>query len=171
MRLIGISRFATAIAVPLIMFPAIFWLQIRLGYEVALFPLYMIPVAKLSWEFGWKGGIFAVILATFLWLIAGFISGQSFKYEWIRYYNAGIRTFLFGMVAVFILVFKRIIEQHRQRMEAMRSLLNVCHGCGAVQGSDGKWIPFAELVASPSKQSCECSTCSAAVKSTSSKGS
>ncbi len=47
----------------------------------------------------------------------------------------GIVYFLAGF---FILMFKRTLETHRQRMEAMRALLNVCHGCGAVQGSDAR---------------------------------
>jgi len=162
-RPLSISRFVTSIAVPLIMFPLIFWMQISLGYEVALFPLYMLPVAKMSWEFGWKGGLFAVILATCLWFLASSYSGQSFRYEWIRYYNAGVRAVIFSMVAVFILLFKHVVEQHRRRMEAMRALLNVCHGCGAVQGSDGKWIPFEALVRKQHlKQSCECPKCTAA---------
>jgi len=161
MRLLHVSRFITSIAVPLVTFPIIFWLQIRLGYEVAVFPLYMLPVAKLSWEFGWRGGVSAVVLATCLWLLAGTYSGQSFTYEWILYYNAGVRFILFAMVAVFILLFKRIVAQHRQRMEEMRALLNVCHGCGAVQGSDGRWIPFDQLVERASRQSCECPACSA----------
>lgn len=165
MRILHISRFVTSIAVPLVMFPLIFWMQISLGYEVALFPLYMLPVAKLSWEFGWKGGVFAVILATCLWLLSGSYSGQTFRYEWIRYYNAGVRAIIFSMVAIFILLFKRVVEQHRRRMEAMRSLLNVCHGCGAVQGSEGQWVSFADLVNQQNaKRSCECPECAAAAK-------
>lgn len=165
MRLFHLSRFVTSIAVPLVMFPLIFWMQIRFGYEVALFPFYMLPVAKLAWEFGWKGAGAAVVLATYLWLLAGTYGGQTFTYEWMRYYNAGIRGVLFTMVAVFILLFKRVVEQHRQRMEAMRALLNVCHGCGSVQGSDGEWIRFEDLVLRSSRQSCECPACAAAVKS------
>jgi hypothetical protein len=160
MRFLHVSRFITAIAVPLVMFPLIFWMQVRLGYEVALFPLYMLPVAKISWEFGWRGAVIAVVAGTALWLAASLYMGQPFKYEWIRYYNAGVRGFLFTMVSVFLLLFKRVVEQHRRRMEAMRALLNVCHGCGAVQGSDGQWIAFEQLVVHPSRQSCECPTCS-----------
>lgn len=163
MRILYVSRFITSIAVPLVMFPLIFWMQISLGYEVALFPLYMMPIAKLSWEFGWKGGALAVAFATCLWLLAGSYSGQTFRYEWIRYYNAGVRAVIFMMVAIFILLFKRVVEQHRRRMEALRALLNVCHGCGAIQGNGGTWIPFEDLVKQQhSRQSCECPRCAAA---------
>ena len=165
MRILHISRFITSIAVPLVLFPVIFWLQIRLGYELALFPLYMVPVAKLSWEFGWRGGIAAVILSTALWVLASIYGGQTYTYEWMRYYNAGMRSILFIMVGVFIILFRRVVEQHRKRMEAMRALLNVCHGCGSVQGSDGEWIPLEQLVARASRHTCECPACSAVAKS------
>lgn len=165
MRIIHISRVVTSIAVPLVMFPLIFWIQITLGHEVGLFPLYMLPVAKMSWEFGWKGALLSVVAATCLWLLASSVSEQKFSYEWLRYYNAIIRGVVFLFVAIFILLFKRVVEQHRRRMEAMRALLNVCHGCGAVQGSDGNWIPFADLVKQQkAKQSCECPQCTAAEK-------
>jgi hypothetical protein len=162
MRIIRISRLVTSIAVPLVMFPLIFWMQISLGYEVALFPLYMLPIAQLSWEFGWKGGLSAVVLAAILWLLASTYAGQTFRQEWIRYYNVGVRGAVFSMVSAFVLLFKHVVEQHRRRMEAMRALLNVCHGCGSVQGSDGRWVPFAELVNQRRpKQSCECPKCTA----------
>lgn len=158
--LLYLSRIVMSTAVPLIIFPLIFWAQLRLGYEVAMFPLYMIPVAKLAWEFGWRGGVVAVALATCLWLVASSVNEQPYSYEWLRYYNAAIRGVVFGFVAVFILLFKRVVEQHRRRMEAMRALLNVCHGCGSVQGSDGRWIPFEELSQrTPARLSCECPAC------------
>lgn len=166
MRILTISRLVTSIAVPLVMFPLIFWMQIALGHEVGLFPLYMLPVAKMSWEFGWKGAVISVVAATCLWLAASSLSGQSFSFEWLRYYNAIIRGLVFSFVAVFILLFKRVVGQHMRRMEAMRALLNVCHGCGAVQGSDGRWINFEDLLKQQkAKQSCECPACTAAAKS------
>lgn len=165
MRLINVSRFITSLAVPLVMFPIIFFLQISLGHEVGLFPLYMLPIAKLSWEFGWRGGILGVVGATCLWLAASTISNQPYSYEWLRYYNAAIRGAVFLSMSVFIILFRRVVEQHRRRMEAMRALLNVCHGCGAVQGSDGRWIPFDELAKMERKpQGCECPSCTAAAK-------
>lgn len=163
MRVLHLSRFITSIAVPVVMFPLIFWLQIELGHEIGLFPLYMLPVAKMSWEFGWRGALFSVLLASVLWLFASKYSGLEFSSEWLRYYNSGIRGMVFLFAAVFVLLFKRVVQQHMRRMEAMRALLNVCHGCGAVQGSDGRWIPFEELLNQHrSKQSCECPKCTAA---------
>jgi hypothetical protein len=161
MRPLHVSRFVMSIAVPFVMFPAIYLMQRQLGWEVALFPLYMFPVAKLSWEFGWRGAAVSVVLATCLWLLGSSQNEQPFSTEWIRAYNALVRGFIFLAGAVFVLMFKAVIEQHRRRMEAMRALLNVCHGCGSVQGSDGRWIQFEQLAAGPSRQTCECPTCAA----------
>ena len=151
-----------SVGLALAMFPVTFWLQMQFGYEVALFPLYMPPIAVLSWHFGWKGMIFSVILATVLWYWGTVSSGFVYNYDWARYYNAGVRGLVFLMMGFLIRMFKVVIEQHRRRMEAMRALLNVCHGCGSVQGSDGRWIPFDELVAPKIRPMCECPRCTKA---------
>jgi hypothetical protein len=161
MRPFHIFRTILSVAFPAIMFPVIYFLQIRLGYEVALFPLYLIPVAKLSWEFGWRGGVVAVVLATALWLVASFHSDQPYSHEWIRYYNTAVRGFIFTLTSITLLTFRQVIEQHRRRMESMRALLNVCHGCGSVQGSDGRWIAFHELNKITNDHTCECPSCTA----------
>jgi hypothetical protein len=166
MRLIKLSRIISNTAFPLLAFPAIAWAQGLLGWEVALFPLYMLPVAVLAWNFGTKGAVSGVLFGIAFWLGSSFITAQPFSYEWIRYYNAGVRGLVFAATGVFIILFKRVVEQHRARMEAMRTLLNVCHGCGSVQGSDGQWIPFEDLIGKKPAQTCECPKCTAAHKRT-----
>lgn len=160
MRPLDLSRLFMSVGLPMVIFPITFWLQIKLGYEVSLFPLFMLPIAALSWSFGLPGAFFSVLLATGLWYWGNILSGYDYTYEWTRYYNTGARAVVFAMVAVFIILFKRVVEQHRRRMEAMRALLNVCHGCGSVQGSDGRWIPFDQLTVSSSRPLlCECPEC------------
>jgi glucose-6-phosphate-specific signal transduction histidine kinase len=162
MRPLDVSRAILSLAVPLVMFPLIYLLQVNLSHEVGVFPLYMIPVAMLAWEFGWRGASVGVVLAMSLWLIASIENQQPFSSELLRYYNAGIRGFVFIGAAVTMVLFRNMVAQHRRRMEAMRALLNVCHGCGSVQGSDGEWIPFEQLGLKSHRQSCECPTCAAA---------
>jgi hypothetical protein len=159
MRVLDLSRLFMSVGLPMVIFPVTFWLQIQLGYEVSLFPLYMLPIAALTWSFGLPGAFFSVLLATGLWYWGNVLTGYTYAFEWTRFYNTGARGAVFLMVAVFFILFKRVVEQHRRRMEAMRALLNVCHGCGSVQGSDGKWIPFDELSVSKTRPICECSEC------------
>jgi len=164
MRLLSVSRFFISTVLPVAVFAGTFLAQIRLGYDVSLFPLYMLPVAAFSWSMGLRGAIVSVLLATGLWYLGGVITGYSYSSSWIVYYNTGARGVVFAMVGIFIILFKRVVEQHRQRMEAMRALLNVCHGCGSLQGSDGRWIPFEQLTVPRSRPVCECPRCSAAAK-------
>lgn len=159
MRPLSISRFIMSIGLPVAIFPATFWLQLQLGYEVSLFPLYMLPIAAFSWRFGSWGAVISVLLATALWYAGNHLTDYQYTYEWARYYNTAVRGILFAAVGVFIILFKRVIEQHRRRMEAMRALLNVCHGCGSIQGSDGSWIPFDQLTTGKTRPLCECPTC------------
>jgi glucose-6-phosphate-specific signal transduction histidine kinase len=159
MRLLDLSRFFMSVLLPMLIFPLTFWLQLELGYEVSLFPLYMLPVAALSWAFGVSGIILSVTFATGLWYWGAMVVGHEYQHEWTIYYNAGVRGLVFLMVGVFILIFRRVVEQHRSRMEKMRSLMNVCHACGSVQGSDGRWIPIEALNSVKVEQVCECPAC------------
>lgn len=158
-----------SIGIPVLLFPLTFWAQLKLGYEVSLFPLYMLPIAALSWRFGGAGAFFSVALATGLWYWGNILSGYDYSYTWTRYYNAGVRALLFAAVGIFIILFKRVIQQHRIRMEAMRALLNVCHGCGSVQGSMGEWIPFDQLSVTRARPLCECPECTKAAQGTGSR--
>lgn len=165
MRPLDYSRLALSVALPVVMFPAIFFLQLQLGFEVALFPFYMVPVAVVAWEHGGRAACVAVVAATFLWAWANKLNAPPYSSDWLHYYNGAARGAIFALTAYVMLGFRKMIAQHRQRMEAMRALLNVCHGCGSVQGSDGQWIPFEELERrSPTRQSCECPRCRAVTK-------
>ncbi|MFA6289057.1 MAG: hypothetical protein WC661_16870 [Opitutaceae bacterium] len=148
---------------PVAIFAGTFLAQVKLGYEVSLFPLYMMPVAAFSWTMGVRGAVFSVLLATGLWYVGNVMTDFSYSYPWVIYYNTAARGTVFAMVGVFMILFKRVVEQHRQRMEAMRALLNVCHGCGSLQGSDGQWVPFDQLTVPENRAVCECPRCAAAV--------
>lgn len=160
MRLLAVSRFVMSVGLPMAIYPATFMLQMKLGYEVSLFPLYMLPIAALSWNYGMLGVVSSVSLATGLWILGNILTGVVYVYSWSVYYNAGARGVVFLMIGMFVFMYKRVVEQHRRRMEGMRALLNVCHGCGSVQGSDGRWIPFNELTVPDHRPICECPECS-----------
>lgn len=162
MRLLHLSRLFMSFILPIGISLGTFFLQLRLGYDVALFPLYMISVAAFSYSMGFAGALFSVLFSSGLWYLGIIITDYHYDYAWAVYYNTGVRFVLFATTAFFILLFKRVVEQHRQRMEAMRALLNVCHGCGSLQGSDGQWVPFEQLAVSKNRPICECPRCTAA---------
>ena len=158
-----ISRYFLAVIIPLTIFAGTFLLQLYLGADASLFPLYMLAIAGLSWELGLYGAICSVLISTDLWVTSMIKLDEVYSNSYILYYNAGARTAVFIMVAFFILMFRRVVEQHRRRMEAMRALLNVCHGCGSLQGSDGNWIKLDDLGAVANRQVNECPCCRSAV--------
>ncbi len=165
MNYLSLSRWALRLAIPLAGFPVIFAAQLLVGREASLFPLYLIPVVHTAWEFGPRWATLAVLVAVGLWISASLLNGDVYSAEWIRYYNGLARGIIYGLGAWCILLFKRTLNTHRERMEAMRSLLNVCHGCGSVQGSDGQWIPMHQLTGRTRSGICECPECSERTKS------
>jgi hypothetical protein len=159
LRPLVVSKFLMRFIIPLVWFGWIFWGQLALGHEFALFPLYMIPVGSLAWDFGRKGIAIGVVMAVGLWIWVSILSGQEFSAEWIRYYNGVVRGFVFLVVGLVILLFRRTLDVHRRRMDAMQSMLNVCHGCGALQGSDGRWISMYQLLTHHATPQNECPVC------------
>ena len=159
MNYLKFSRLFLAVFLPLVIFPTTFWAQLQLGPDASVFPLYMLGIAGLSWELGFGGAIVSVFLSTFLWVTSHYMINDVYDNPLIIYYNCAARTAVFIMTAFFILMFRRVVEQHRNRMEAMRALLNVCHGCGSLQNSDGQWIPLEDLKTLHWKRTNECPGC------------
>jgi hypothetical protein len=155
------KRFIMAVFLPGAIFPITFYLQLHLGTEASLFPLYMLGIAGLTWELGGGGAVGSVFLASHLWIFSMLKLNVAYINPYFIYYNCFACAISFIMVAYFILMFRRVVEQHRGRMEAMRATLKVCHGCGAFQDSTGKWIPLDDLPTLHSTPSNECPNCSA----------
>jgi len=162
-RWLAVSRALMRFLPAVLLFPLILLLQIWAGAELAIFPLYVFPVAQLSWEFGRRGAIAGVVLATGFWIWGSALSGQHFSQEWMRVYNGLVRGTVYAFFAALLLLFRRTLETHRRRLEAMRALIHICHGCGAVRSSDGKWVPLRELAHAATCDVHECPDCSTAV--------
>lgn len=149
---------------PLVSFPLILLLQVRLGYEVALFPLYMIATGVLAWRFGAYVGALGVIISTGFWTWGVFITDTVYSFHWALYYNIGARLVLYVATVVFVVVFRRIRDRQEQLMENMRCMLNVCNCCGAIQGSNGEWIPLGEIANRKSEEPRMCVSCARSVR-------
>ena len=146
MKVTPAKKFAVQAVFSVLLIGLIGWLDFLTGGEISLFPLYMIPVMLMSWDFGWRGALLSVLLAVASWIYTSIQVGQEFTSESLRFYNGLVRGVVFGQAGFFIILFKNTLNTHRMRMDAMRSLLNVCQSCGAVQGSDGQWVPMKELL-------------------------
>lgn len=150
------------VVLPLALFPFTLLLQLELGYEVSLFPLYMISIGALTWRFGLLGGFLAVSAATGFWVWGYFLTDTIFRYKWTVYYNAATRLVVFSAMVIFVHLFRLARERQERLMRGMRELLNTCHGCGAIQGSDGRWIPLGELEGKHGRVVSRCPICARA---------
>lgn len=157
-------RDSLLIILPLISFPLILWLQVKLGYDVSLFPLYMVAIAALTWRFGLGAGLASATLAAGLWLWGLDLTKTELAYKWAAYYNATSRLILFVGMVIFIIGFRRVRDRQEKLMESMRGLLRVCNCCGAIQGSDGEWVPLGELPARKKEEPRICPTCARSVR-------
>jgi hypothetical protein len=156
-------RFIMAVFLPGAIFPVTFYLQLHLGAEASLFPLYVFAIAGLAWELGLYGAVGAVFTASSLWIVSMLKLNEGYANSCIYYYNCLSLSASFLIVAYLVLMFRRVVEQHRGRMETMRATLNVCHGCGAFQDRTGQWIALGDLPAVHSKLSNECPNCRAGI--------
>jgi hypothetical protein len=149
------------IAAPLIIFPLVYWAQGTVGQDILLFPLHMVAVAQMTFEFGRRGAIIGVALAVCLWIAGTYTAGWDYPSEWLRYVNGAIRGLVCAFAAGNVLLLRRTIAAHRVQMEGLRALLDVCHGCGAVRGSDDRWVPMEQLAeyAAARRHTNECPNC------------
>src|SRR5262245_27527147 len=87
-RFVDATRLLGRVSMPLIIFPLEFLAQAALGQQVWLFPLHMLAVAQLAFEFGRRGAIIGVVLSVTLWLSATYVADWQYDSEWFRYLNA-----------------------------------------------------------------------------------
>ena len=145
---------------PVALFIATYFLQLRLGYGVSLFPFYMISIGLLTWQYGFKGAVISVFVAFGLWVGGNLWLDVDGYYTWVDYNNAATRAFVFINSAVFVLLFRRLNQKQRLLMESMRGLLQVCQGCGAMKADNGSWLSLGELTQPRNEAPCRCPACS-----------
>ena len=144
-RFTALMRSLMRVFAPVTIFPLVFWAQSAVGQDILLFPLHMVAVAQMAFEFGRRGALIGVALAIGLWIAGSYVAGWEYSSEWIRFANGLIRGLVCAFAAANVLLLRRTIAAHRAQMEGLRALLDVCHGCGAVRGSDDNWVPMERL--------------------------
>lgn len=152
-------RDLTWLVVIIVLFGLTFFLNFYLSYEVSLFPLYMLGIGLASWKFGRIGAASFVLIATGLWLVGAYHSGDTFSSPRIIYINAFSRFVAFVWVAIFVLILKGLLREQEKLNQSLRGLMNVCQRCGAIQGSDGKWFNLGEDLPETQHRVCFCVKC------------
>ncbi len=116
------------------------------GFELAIFPLYAIPVAFSVWYFNSATGIVVSLLCATLSFWADISAGQIYSEKWIRYENAYSILTLFLFVTLSFSYFKRTLRLARNKALAFSGPLPICTGCHKVCGRDGYWSDFENYI-------------------------
>ncbi len=81
--------------------------------EIVFAPLYLIPIAILSWFVGKWNGITASVLCTMMWLAANIYSGGPYETTFIYYWNSIICLTTFLLISSLIAYLRVELEQSR----------------------------------------------------------
>jgi hypothetical protein len=154
------SRFFLKLASVAAAFVFVGWLDFATGYEVTSFPLYLLPIGLAFFHFGKAGGYLAVLVATGCWFTNDFLTGHNYASEAIRYWNAGARLLIYGLFVYGLSLYTKTLATHRERVEQLRRVMPMCHGCGKLLWKDGTWkTPQEALDAAKAGDLPECPAC------------
>jgi diguanylate cyclase (GGDEF)-like protein len=81
--------------------------------EIVFAPLYLIPIAILSWFVGKWNGITASVLSTMMWLAANIYSGGPYEDTFTYYWNSIICLTTFLLISSLIAYLRVELEQNR----------------------------------------------------------
>jgi len=136
------------------------------GYEMTSFPLYLLPISLSFFYFGKTGGYLAVVVASGLWFLNDFLTGHTYEVEIVRYWNALARVLIYGIFVYGLSLYAKTVETNRRRMDDLRAIIPMCHGCGKIFAADGTWLPIEDAMEKMSQINQECPGCrTATIKS------
>ncbi len=111
------------------------------GFEVSVLPLYFLPLAWAAGRWGLAGGLWLVLPATLVWLLADY--GHPYEHDWHRLVNALGRALVFASAVVatrFLLERPVRLQTPVGGGEAVTSpAVDVCASCHAVRPAGGDW--------------------------------
>lgn len=84
------------------------------GYELAFSPFYLFPVIFVTWLGGIRAGSAASVLSAVAWWVADFLTGHTYSFPVIYFYNTVLRLLNFMVVAYLVERLKREMENENQ---------------------------------------------------------
>jgi hypothetical protein len=142
------------------LFTVVGWIDFKLGTEISIRPVYFFLVSYVAWQFNtMAAGLGAAVVATVCRTLADYENGLHYSADWIRFETAFEWLLIFAATAYGLTAYRRTLEVHRSRLQSMRKMLPVCHGCGSIRGPDGRWRAFDELSRTPFPEVTECRDC------------
>lgn len=129
------------------------------GYEVSSYPVYLLPIFLAFFNFGKVGGYLACVIAIGLWTVIDIANHHLFSHEFLRYWNAGSRLMVYMLFVYGLSIYVKTVDVHRRRLEDMRRLIPICHGCGKIRWVDGTWKTPREVLREAGGRPPECPSC------------
>jgi hypothetical protein len=131
------------------------------GYEVTSYPVYLFPILLTFFYFGKWGGYLACLVSTVFWIATDISTGHYFSNELFRYWAGASRLGIYLVFVYGLSIYTKTVATHRRRLEEMRRLVPMCHGCGKILWRDGMWKTPQEVLALTRPASPECPDCEA----------
>lgn len=142
----SIAKSWTINALPFLAFVVAYLLDHALT-NIALYPVYLVPILWATSKWGSKAGIPLAVLS------AGLSTPMHFSLEWSRnilHLDVFIsRAITLAMLTLFFSNYKKQVKSHKRRIDRLRSIVPQCPDCGAVFCSDGQWRPLEQLISNP----------------------
>lgn len=96
------------------------------GFELSFSIFYVVPVALVTWYVSTRAGYLACFFSAMVWFGADHISGHSYSYTFIPFWNATVRLLFFFLAARMIGGMKTFLsrEQHLARTDDLTRIFN-----------------------------------------------
>jgi diguanylate cyclase (GGDEF)-like protein len=103
----------------------VFMGDVATGREIAFSIFYLFPVVIAAWELRWHSALAMVLVAGVAWYFADIRAGNSYD-EWVRVWNAAVRSGFFFVVAYTLTKLKQALAHERQlaRTDSLTGLAN-----------------------------------------------
>ncbi|NJN62459.1 MAG: diguanylate cyclase [Coleofasciculaceae cyanobacterium RL_1_1] len=96
------------------------------GSEISFSLFYLVPVTVVTWFLGKIPGIVTSVIAAIVWMICDYLSGNSYSYVMIYYWNSFIRFGFFLIVTLLFSSLQEAMENERRlaRIDGLTGALN-----------------------------------------------
>jgi signal transduction histidine kinase len=95
------------------------------GYEVTIYPFYAVPILLMVWFGDLRVAIAISVTSTLLWWVVDKAVGHVYSNEWLRVWEAVVRSIFFGLVLFAGWSVKRQRQEVRTRIELLERSQNL----------------------------------------------
>ncbi|HVU05511.1 MAG TPA: GGDEF domain-containing protein [Polyangiaceae bacterium] len=95
-----------AVAAGVVLLVTVGALDVATGYQLAFSVFYLVPIVIVGWTGGQRAGLFLAVSAGAVWLGADLLGAPRYSHSLLPYWNAAVRTTVFGFVVLLLTSFR-----------------------------------------------------------------